>query len=157
MGIDYSHGIVNTIFCPKCGSENVDEARFCEKCGAVLDSINDDERPESIETFIESTIEGISGTALPGILFGVFIIVIGLTLSTGQDFGRIAGSWGEAFGEGMGSWGEEFGSSMGSWGENMGRFFSDFGTNIGISFGASMVIVIGLMIVAWSLFGQDSR
>jgi len=146
MGIDYSHGIVNTIFCPKCGSENVDEARFCEKCGAVLDSINDDERPESIETFIESTIEGISGTALPGILFGVFIIVIGLTFSTGQDFGQIVGSWGEAFGEGMGSWGE-----------NMGRFFSDFGTNIGISFGASMVIVIGLIIVAWSLFGQDRR
>lgn len=137
---------MNTIFCPKCGSENVDEARFCEKCGAVLDSVNDDERPESIETFIESTIEGISGTALPGILFGVFIIVIGLTFSTGQDFGQIVGSWGESFG-----------SSMGSWGENMGRFFSDFGTNIGISFGASMVIVIGLSIVAWSLFGQDRR
>ncbi|UCD43890.1 MAG: hypothetical protein JSV27_06975 [Candidatus Bathyarchaeota archaeon] len=135
----------------------MEDARFCAKCGAPLGRVSEDESLDSIENIIESTIEGISSTALPGILIGVFIIVIGLTFSSGQDVGRIVGNWGETFGEGMGSWGESFGSSMGSWGENMGRFFADFGRNLSISFGASMVIVVGLVIVAWSLFRQDVR
>jgi len=47
----------------------------------------------------------------------------------------------------MGTWGENFGDYMGTWGENVGRYFAEWGTNFGQSFGALVLILIGLVIV----------
>ncbi|MHA2393750.1 MAG: zinc-ribbon domain-containing protein [Promethearchaeota archaeon] len=132
------------VFCAKCGKENPDNSNVCFSCGAILGSFR------TISQNIESDtlLFGFSRSMLPSLIAGVIIILIGLTYSLGQDFGQIAGGWAENFGETMGSWGENFGESMGSWGENFGRTFSDWGSRFGRFFSASILILIGLFIVA---------
>jgi putative Mn2+ efflux pump MntP len=77
-----------------------------------------------------------SRSIIPSLIIGALIIVIGLTYSFGRDFGQIVGGWGENFGE-----------TMGTWGENIGRTFSNWGSGFGNNFGASILIIIGIMIV----------
>ena len=67
----------------------------------------------------------------------VGIIIVGITYSFGQDFGKNIGRWGENFGE-----------SMGAWGENIGRIFSGWGSSLGSYFGAAILIIIGVIIVS---------
>jgi hypothetical protein len=62
--------------------------------------------------------------------------MVGLTYSFGRDFGQIIGGWAENFGE-----------SVGAWGENVGRTFSEWGMSFGRYFGASILIIIGILIV----------
>ena len=73
--------------------------------------------------------------------------MVGLTYSFGRDFGQTVGGWAENFGDTMGTWGENFGESVGAWGENVGRTFSEWGMSFGRYFGASMLIIIGILIV----------
>ncbi len=110
------------VYCPKCGAQNSDEADYCEGCGEPL-------KTSSIRRPAPSN-------PLVGIIFGAIIIVIGVTYAIGRDFGTM-----------MGTWGENFGDYMGTWGENVGRFFAEWGTNFGQSFGALVLILIGLVIV----------
>jgi hypothetical protein len=144
------------MICPKCGSENPDDARFCTGCGAALDHVSEVRRT-GYGGRAEPDCFGPSGGALPGLLIGAIIIIIGVTYAFGGDFGQMVGSWGGSFGEAMGRWGESFGESVGSWGEGVGRFFAEWGTTWGSKIGASIAIIIGLAIVYYALYGQGRR
>ena len=89
---------------------------------------------------------GLSGGALPGLVIGVIIIIVGVTSAFGRDFGEMIGAWGERFGEGMGRWGE-----------GVGRFFADWGTSWGSTIGGLVVLTIGLAIVFFTLYGRGRR
>ena len=138
------------VICSKCGLENDNEARFCFNCGVPLDQVSESIRTHSTRN-IEKTYPRIYNDAIPGLIIGAIIIFIGITYSIGQDFGRIIGNWAGNFGQFMGNWGENFGRNMGEWGENFGRFFADFGISMGSKFGASIAIIIGLIIIAYTL------
>jgi hypothetical protein len=131
--------------CPVCGSENPDDARFCTGCGAALDGADDVRRPVSRDR-VEQECFGLSGGALPGLIIGAIIIIVGVTSAFGRDFGEMMGAWGESFGEGMGSWGE-----------GVGRFFADWGTSWGSKIGGFVVVVVGLAIVFFTLYGRGRR
>ena len=138
------------MFCPKCGSENDDDAAFCAKCGAALGG-----PVEGREGYYErrppSASYGSSGSAIPGLVIGAIIIFIGVTLTLGADIGQTIGRWGSDFGCFMGNWGSNFGEFMGNWGESMGRLFAEWGTSVGVRFGAIVAIIIGLAIIASTL------
>jgi hypothetical protein len=91
---------------------------------------------------------GLSRSVFPAMLIGGFLIIIGVTYSLEMDFGQIVGGWAENFGQSMGSWGENFGRSIGSWGESVGEWFSNWGLNFGRSIGASILVLVGLMIIS---------
>ena len=133
------------MICPKCGSENIDDASFCAGCGAALDKASDVPRAGSRDRPDEMCF-GLSGGALPGLVIGAIIIIVGVTSVFGGNFGEMMGSWGENFGEGMGRWGE-----------GIGRFFADWGAGWGSTLGASMLIILGLAIVLYVLYGQGRR
>ncbi len=137
------------IFCPECGSENEDEAKFCLKCGARI-NLEDDNNAHRNGLGRENPLyEIFSSEGAPGIAIGVIIVFLGVMFSLGDDFSSMMGDWGGSFGEFMGSWGSNFGEFMGNWGEGVGRFFAD---NVGTTIGASMAIVIGFIIIASSLY-----
>ncbi len=110
------------VYCPRCGSQNGDDDDYCAKCGEPLKA-GSIRRPSQSNPIV-------------GIVFGVIIMIVGLSFTIGRDFGTM-----------MGNWGENFGDYMGTWGENVGRFFAEWGTNFGQSFGALVLIMIGLVIV----------
>jgi hypothetical protein len=150
------NGIGSTMICPGCGSENLDDARFCTVCGAALDGTGDVLRPVS-RGRAEPDCFGLSGGTLPGLVIGAIIIIVGLASALGGGFVQMMGSWGGSFGEAMGRWGESFGESVGSWGEGVGRFFAEWGTSWGSRIGASIAIIVGLAIVYYALYGQGRR
>ena len=133
------------MICSKCGYENPDDASFCTGCGAALDGAGDVRRPVSGGR-AEPDCFGLSGGALPGLVIGAIIIIVGVTYALGGDFGEMMGAWGESFGEGMGRWGE-----------GVGRFFADWGTSWGSKIGASVAIIIGLAIVYYALYERGRR
>ena len=150
------------IFCPECGSKNENEAKFCLKCGARI-NLEDDNNAHRNGLERENPLyEIFSNGGAPGIAVGAIIVFLGVMFSLGDDFasmignwgssfGEFMGNWGGSFGEFMGNWGSNFGEFMGNWGEGFGRFFTD---NVGTTIGASMAIVIGFIIVAYSLYGK---
>jgi hypothetical protein len=152
------------MFCPECGSENKDEAIFCLKCGVRINLEDPITNRNGLER--ESLLfETFSSQEALGLALGVLIVFIGVMSSLGKvfistignwggRFGEFMGNWGSNFGEFMGNWGSNFGEFMGNWGEGMGRFFAEFVFNVGTTIGASMVIVIGFIIVAYSLYGK---
>lgn len=87
-----------------------------------------------------------SGGALPGLVIGAIIIIVGVAFVFGRNFGEMMGMWGENFGEGMGRWGE-----------GVGRFFADWGMSWGSQIGASFSIIIGLAIVLYIMYGRDRQ
>ncbi len=133
------------VYCAKCGAENSEDSSVCINCGTGLGSFQ-------ASRIVRSKPRGPRGSSVsPSLIFGVIIIIIGITFSLGQNIGQIAGEWGEDFGESMGTWGENFGESMSAWGENIGQTFSDWGMGWGSYLGAFIMIVIGLFIVTRSL------
>ena len=133
------------MICPKCGSENLDDARFCASCGAALDGEGAVRRPVSRDQRDQWCFGG-SGEMLPGLVIGVIIIIVGVTSVFGRNFGEMIGMWGEGFGEGMGRWGE-----------GVGRFFADWGMRWGSKIGASFSIILGLAILYFVIYGRDRR
>ena len=133
------------MICPKCGSENLDDARFCTGCGAALDGAGDVRRPVSRDR-VEQECFGLSGGALPGLVIGAIIIIVGVASAFGRNFGEMMGTWGENFGEGMGMWGE-----------GVGRYFADWGMGWGGTIGASFSIIIGLAILYYFMYGRGRR
>lgn len=83
--------------CARCGARNEEDAKFCVSCGASLYSV---ERGEKCgdncfgqpERRIEEECFGLPyGGAIAGIVFGVFIILLGLAIAFGVDIGRWIG------------------------------------------------------------------
>ena len=79
-------------------------------------------------------------------MIGAIIIIVGVTSVFGRNFGEMMGTWGERFGEGMGRWGE-----------GVGRFFADWGTSWGSKIGASFLIIIGLAILYYFVYGRGRQ
>ncbi len=122
------------MICPKCSTDNLDEAKFCINCGTPLDEKDDAQKPVSKpQTDWRYTRQ--PSRALPGLVIGVIIIIIGITSVFGGDFGEF----------------------MGNWGEGVGRFFADWGTSWGSRIGASILIIIGLAIVYHFMYGRGRR
>ena len=122
------------MICPKCSTDNLDEATFCINCGTPLDEKDDAQNPVSKSQTDWRYTRQPSG-ALPGLVIGVIIIIIGITSVFGGDFGEF----------------------MGNWGEGVGRFFADWGTSWGSRIGASILIIIGLAIVYHFMYGRGRR
>jgi len=82
------------VYCPKCGVENTEDAKFCIKCGAALYPARRVRREGDTcfgprEQRVEDECFGIPrGGAIAGIVFGAIIILIGLSIAFGQDIGR---------------------------------------------------------------------
>lgn len=125
--------------CPKCGSENLDNASFCSVCGAALDEAGDVRRRVPRDHGDQMCF-GPSGGALPGLVIGAIIIIVGVASVFGGNFGVMMGMWGEG---------------RGRWGEGVGRFFADWGTGWGSKIGASFSIILGLAILYFIMYGRD--
>lgn len=73
------------VTCTKCGAENEEGAQYCVNCGASF-------YPEKMSRRREEECFGLpQGGAIAGIVFGAFIIIIGLSLAFGIDIGRWIG------------------------------------------------------------------
>jgi len=82
------------VYCVKCGAKNPDDAKVCSQCGAPLYSMGEGERPRKVEREcfgtrrreepykrVEDECFGIPrGGAIVGIVFGLIIILAGLSL-----------------------------------------------------------------------------
>jgi len=81
------------VHCSKCGTENVDDAKFCVKCGVALAG----ERERHGDTCFGAEREnnecfGVRhGGALVGIIVGIFIIIIGLSYFLGENIREMIG------------------------------------------------------------------
>ena len=82
------------VYCTKCGSENEDDAIECKNCGASL-------RPPSYRTYRRKRGEdrcfgssggedwcfgSSGGVPIFGVLFGILIIIWGITALLGDDY-----------------------------------------------------------------------
>jgi ribosomal protein L40E len=88
------------VYCTKCGTENKEDARFCAKCGAELYPEKRRERREEDTCFgprekhFEEECFGIPhGGAIVGIIFGAFVIILGLGMALGLDIGAWIGGF----------------------------------------------------------------
>ena len=85
------------VHCTKCGKENADDAKFCFYCGVNVYPRERGKREE--KCFGEERREGEEcfglpyGGAIVGIIFGVFIIVLGFAMLLQIDIGRFAGAF----------------------------------------------------------------
>ncbi len=64
------------MFCPKCGQENAEGAKFCSRCGAALnDQIQQNERSSETSTGLSSNVSGLLCYVL-GWISGIVFLVI---------------------------------------------------------------------------------
>lgn len=85
------------VYCPKCGAKNEDDAKFCAICGASLYPERRTVRRHN-ECFGQRDRQqeecfGLPyGGAIAGIIFGLFIIIIGISVAfEGFNIGRVIG------------------------------------------------------------------
>ena len=98
------------VYCTRCGFRNLDEAKYCSKCGADLEVPQEESWDERVEKWgeefgkqmeewgedfgkrVEEECFGLPyGGVIVGILFGLFLIIIGLALFSGLDIGQRIG------------------------------------------------------------------
>jgi len=82
------------VFCPKCGTELEQGAKFCSKCGMTVDSNVEIDRRELSHKAKGKTL---STTAIVAIIIVVVVVIAGLLstvlfLSDGHLFGEVVGS-----------------------------------------------------------------
>jgi uncharacterized membrane protein YvbJ len=71
------------VYCSKCGTKNSDDARICTNCGAPLYTVGERYPGSEREHYrrVESECFGLpNGGAIAALVFGVIIILVGLTL-----------------------------------------------------------------------------
>jgi len=73
------------VYCPKCGTKNEEDVKFCVNCGAALYAEEKRERRRTTcfgaERRREDECFGLPhGGAIAGVIFGAFIILIGIAL-----------------------------------------------------------------------------
>ena len=79
------------VYCPKCGTKNEDTAEFCVKCGASLQTGTVASRRYARRRAENECFGLPHGGAIAGIVFGVLILVWGITMLL-QQFGYISQS-----------------------------------------------------------------
>jgi len=85
------------VTCPKCGTKNEEDAKFCVSCGAALYPVTSGEKREDTcfgqpERRVEEECFGLPhGGAIVGLIVGVFIILLGLAVAYGIDIGKWIG------------------------------------------------------------------
>ena len=83
--------------CPKCGTKNEEDAKFCVNCGAALYPVKSREKRE--DTCFEQPERRVEeecfrlpyGGAIAGIVVGAFIVLLGLAIAFGLNVGRWIG------------------------------------------------------------------
>lgn len=85
------------VTCPQCGANNDEDANFCVTCGASLSAVKRRERDGGgcfgqSERSIEDTCFSLPyAGAIMGVIFGLFIILIGLSMAFQFNIGRWIG------------------------------------------------------------------
>ncbi|NIO37032.1 zinc-ribbon domain-containing protein [Candidatus Bathyarchaeota archaeon] len=84
------------VYCTKCGHQNEDGVEFCVKCGASLKVSRPEKRYRSSDGCFgprsEDECFGLPhGGLIAGIIFGLFIIVIGISILLQVDVWRWLG------------------------------------------------------------------
>ncbi len=85
------------VYCPRCGTKNEEDAKYCTKCGAAISPIKDKEKRGDTcfgkpEKRMEEECFGIPyGGAIAGIIFGTFIILLGFAIAFGLHIWRWIG------------------------------------------------------------------
>lgn len=80
------------VYCPKCGTQNDDTADFCVKCGASLQTSTVSSRRRERRKAEQECFGLPHGGAIAGIVFGVIILIWGLTTLL-QQMGYIAATF----------------------------------------------------------------
>jgi len=74
------------VYCPRCGTKNEDEARFCVQCGAPLYEEASTEKTQEVcfgpreREHVEECFGLPYGGAIVGIVFGLLIVIWGVLL-----------------------------------------------------------------------------
>ncbi len=122
------------VYCTKCGKKNVDNAKYCEKCGVNLGNLPE----KSVEKGFEKSVE-----------------------EWGEQFGERMERWGEDFGRrvendcfGLPKGGAIFGLLLGLIIVIVGLQMV-FGWHI--NFGPFVVVIIGLLFVVGAIYSFTRR
>ena len=76
------------VYCQKCGTKNEDNSDFCSKCGANLQTGMYHSQKETREKAEQDCFGLPHGGIIAGIIIGVLIIIFGITMMFGIDFGQ---------------------------------------------------------------------
>lgn len=79
------------MFCPKCGEDNPDDARFCGACGATYETVRTETPSESVTKVVTSQAgsEIVSNALKYGILGGSLLLpIIGIIMGLIYIFGE---------------------------------------------------------------------
>ncbi|MCW4054571.1 MAG: zinc-ribbon domain-containing protein [Candidatus Bathyarchaeota archaeon] len=77
------------VYCPKCGTQNDDSAEFCVKCGASMQTGTIFSRRRERRRAEQECFGLPHGGAIAGIVFGIIILIWGITMLL-QQTGIIA-------------------------------------------------------------------
>jgi hypothetical protein len=81
------------VYCTKCGTKNEEDAAVCVKCGAPLVAYPPWRRARRPRQRPEEECFGLPhGGAIVGLIIGVIIILVGLSLLPGIEIGKYIGA-----------------------------------------------------------------
>lgn len=72
-----------TKYCPSCGEELVDNAKFCKSCGINLDTMeeNQNTHQENTKQFIEATEKSHTLAVVAGYILAVLVPLLGIIVA----------------------------------------------------------------------------
>ena len=79
------------VYCTKCGAKNEEDAAVCVKCGAPLVA-QPPWRRERRRAMEEECFGLPHGGAIIGLVFGIIIILVGLSMLPGIEIGKYIGA-----------------------------------------------------------------
>lgn len=83
------------VYCPKCGKQNEDDADYCSKCGYNLGKKWKKRKHDGCfnesDDYHEECFGVPHGGLIVGIMFGIILILLGLSAAFGIDLGRYIG------------------------------------------------------------------